>query len=80
MKNYIILFWVILFLYTNKSYTVRIYANQSKANYTVALGHKVLNKKLGIRGLPQTLLVGKRRKVIKYGITPDEYLNMLIKK
>jgi hypothetical protein len=71
---------VILFLYTNKSYTVRIYANQSKANYTVALGHKILNKKLGIRGLPQTLLIGKRRKVIKYGITPDEYLNMLILK
>ncbi|MFA9214102.1 MAG: hypothetical protein ACEQSR_09705 [Candidatus Methylacidiphilales bacterium] len=70
---------VILFLYTNKSYTVRIYGSQSKANYTVALGHKVLNKKLGIRGLPQTLLVGKRRKVIKYGITPEEYLNQLIK-
>ncbi len=70
---------VIMFLYTNKSYTVRIYGSQSKANYTVALGHKVLNKKLGIRGLPQTLLVGKRRKVIKYGITPEEYLNQLIK-
>lgn len=71
---------VIMFLYTNKSYTVRIYGSQSKANYTVALGHKVLNKKLGIRGLPQTLLVGKRRKVIKYGITPEEYLNQLIKR
>lgn len=70
---------VILFLYTNKSYTVRIYGSQSKANYTVALGHKILNKKLGIRGLPQTLLVGKRRKVIKYGITPEEYLNQLSK-
>lgn len=68
---------VILFLYTNKSYTVRIYGSQSKANYTVALGHKILNKKLGIRGLPQTLLVGKRRKVTKYGITPEEYLNQL---
>jgi len=70
---------VILFLYTNKSYTVRIFASQSKANYTVALGHKILNKKLGIRGLPQTLLVGKHRKVMKYGITPEEYLKSLIK-
>jgi hypothetical protein len=68
---------VIMFLYTNKSYTVRIFGSQSKANYTVALGHKLINKKLGIRGLPQTLLVGKRRKVIKYGITPEEYLNQL---
>lgn len=70
---------VIMFLYANKSYTVRIYGSQSKANYTIALGHKDINKKLGIRGLPQTLLVGKRRKVIKYGLTPQEYLNMLVK-
>jgi hypothetical protein len=68
---------VIMFLYANKSYTVRIFGSQSKANYTIALGHKILNKKLGIRGLPQTLLVGKRRKVIKYGITPEEYLKTL---
>lgn len=70
---------VIMFLYANKSYTVRIFGSQSKANYTIALGHKDVNKKLGIRGLPQTLLVGKRRKVIKYGLTPQEYLNMLVK-
>lgn len=68
---------VIMFLYANKSYTVRIFGSQSKANYTIALGHKILNKKLGIRGLPQTLLVGKRRKVIKYGISPEEYLKTL---
>ncbi len=68
---------VIMFLYANKSYTVRIFGSQSKANYTIALGHKILNKKLGIRGLPQTLLVCKRRKVIKYGITPEEYLKTL---
>ncbi|MCF8428719.1 MAG: hypothetical protein K9G64_01195 [Bacteroidia bacterium] len=66
---------VIMFLYTNKSYTVRIFGSQSKANYTIALGHKLINKKLGIRGLPQTLLIGKRRKVIKYGLSPEEYLN-----
>lgn len=71
---------VIMFLYTNKSFTVRIYGSQSKANYTVALGHKIINKRLGIRGLPQTLLVGKRRRVIKYGMSPEEYLNQLIHK
>lgn len=70
-------FRVILFLYTNKSYTVRIYGSQSKANYTVALGHKIINNKLGIRALPQTLLIGKHRKVIKYGLTPEEYINQL---
>lgn len=69
---------VILFLYTNKSYTTRIYGSQSKANYIVALGHKIINKKLGIRGLPQTLLVGKRRRVVKYGISPQEYLDQLL--
>ncbi|MFZ4798495.1 MAG: hypothetical protein ACOYMA_13440 [Bacteroidia bacterium] len=66
---------VIMFLYTNKSYTVRIFGSQSKANYTVALGHKLINKKLGIRGLPQTLLIGKHRKVIKYGLSPEEFLS-----
>ena len=71
--------WVIMFLYTNKTYTVRIFGSQSKANYTIALGHKLINKKLGIRGLPQTLLIGKRRKVIKYGLSPEEYLNQLQK-
>jgi hypothetical protein len=68
---------VIMFLYTNKTYTVRIFGSQSKANYTIALGHKLINKKLGIRGLPQTLLIGKRRKVIKYGLSPKEYLMQL---
>ena len=69
-----------MFLYTNKSFTVRIFGSQSKANYTVALGHKLINKRLGIRGLPQTLLVGKRRRVIKYGMSPEEYLNQLTHK
>jgi hypothetical protein len=58
---------------------VRIFGSQSKANYTIALGHKLINKKLGIRGLPQTLLIGKRRKVIKYGLSPEEYFNQLQK-
>ena len=71
--------WVIMFLYTNKTYTVRIFGSQSKANYTIALGHKLINKKLGIRGLPQSLLIGKRRKVIKYGLSPEEYLNQIDK-
>ena len=68
-----------MFLYTNKTYTVRIFGSQSKANYTIALGHKLINKKLGIRGLPQSLLIGKRRKVIKYGLSPEEYLNQIDK-
>ncbi len=64
---------VILFLYINKSYELRIYGTQSKANYIVALGNKEISKQLGIRGLPQSLWIGKRRKVKAYGISPNNF-------
>ncbi len=65
---------VLLFLYVNKSYELRMYDSQSKANYIVALGSKEISKKLGIRGLPQSLWLGKRRKVKAYGISPSKFL------
>ncbi len=65
---------VILFLYVNKSYELRMFDSQSKPNYIVALGSKELSKKLGIRGLPQSLWLGKRRKVKAYGIRPNRFL------
>lgn len=68
---------VILFLYVNKSFELRYFSSQAKPNYILALGHKNISNKLGIRGLPQTLLVGKKRSVKKYGISPEEYFKNL---
>ena len=56
------------------AYELRMYDSQSKPNYLVALGSKEISKKLGIRGLPQSLWLGKRRKVKAYGIRPNKFL------
>lgn len=70
---------VILFLYVGKSYEMRFFASRARPNYILALGHRDVSKKLGIRSLPQTLLIGKRRKVKEYGISPKTYYGQLQK-
>lgn len=57
---------VLIFLFVQKSYELRMFANQSHAPYLVALGNKELARKLGIKGLPQTILTKKRRRLIAY--------------
>ncbi len=65
---------VIMVLYVNKSYELRIYNTDAKPNYYLAYGNKELSRKLGIGSVPQTLYLGKRRRVKQYGLKPEEFI------
>lgn len=67
---------VIMVLYVNKSYELRIYNSDAKPNYHLAYGTKELSRKLGIGSVPQTLYLGKRRRIKQYGLKPEELLRM----
>lgn len=65
---------VICVLFVNKSYYFKEFAHEAEANYYVALGTKEIARKLGINSIPQTIWLNKKRKVIKYGIKPSEFI------
>jgi hypothetical protein len=65
---------VICVLYVNKTYELRIFNSDAQPNYLLAFGTKELSNKLGINSLPQYLYLGKRRRVKKYGLNPNEFL------
>ncbi|MBC7382641.1 MAG: hypothetical protein H7296_06540 [Bacteroidia bacterium] len=65
---------VICVLYVNKSYELRMFGSEAHPNYLLAFGGKELSKKLGINSVPQSLWLGKRRRVKKYGLKPNEFL------
>jgi hypothetical protein len=69
---------VIMVLYVNKSYELRIYNTDAKPNYYLAYGNKELSRKLGIGSVPQTLYLGKRRSVKQYGLKPEEFIRKYI--
>jgi hypothetical protein len=71
---------VICVLYVNKSYELRIYNTDAEPNYILAYGTKELSNKLGINSVPQSLYLGKRRRVKKYGLNPNEFLREWISK
>lgn len=65
---------VICVLYVNKTYYFKEFAHEANANYFVTLGTKEVARKLGINSIPQSLWLNKRRRVIKYGIKPSEFI------
>ncbi|MDZ4666304.1 MAG: hypothetical protein SGJ00_00325 [bacterium] len=67
---------VICVLFVNKSYELRIFKSDADPNYPLAYGNKELSTKLGINTLPQSLYLGKRRRVKQYGLNPNEFLRM----
>jgi hypothetical protein len=71
---------VVMVLYVNKSYELRIYNTDAKPNYALAYGTKELSRKMGIGSVPQTLYLGKRRRVKQYGLKPDEFIRNYYKK
>ncbi|OYU96799.1 MAG: hypothetical protein CFE21_00490 [Bacteroidetes bacterium B1(2017)] len=71
---------VICVLYVNKSYELRIFQTDAQPNYILAYGTKELSNKLGINSVPQTLYLGKRRRVKKYGLNPNEFLRSYLEK
>lgn len=68
---------VIGFIEVNKSYELSIFGQYSYLNWVLAYKNKDLNKKLGIRGLPSSIYTKKRRRVVKYNLTPNELLQEL---
>ena len=68
---------VIGFIEVNKSYELSIFGQYSYLNWILAYKNKDLNKKLGIRGLPSSIYAKKRRRVVKYNLTPNELLQEL---
>jgi len=71
---------VIGFIEVNKSYELSIFGQYSYLNWTLAYKNKDLNHKLGIRGLPSSIYTKKRRRVIRYNLTPNELLQELNRK
>ncbi|MFI5222304.1 MAG: hypothetical protein ACHQK8_08265 [Bacteroidia bacterium] len=65
---------VILFMEINKSYEMKIFGTYSNLNYTAAFKDKEIARLLTIRGLPSSLWIGKRRRVIKYNVKPGDFL------
>lgn len=71
---------VVCVLYLKKSYDLNIFLDHAKPNYLLVNGSKSISEKLGIRSLPQSLYIGKRRRVKQYGLKPNEFLRMYLGK
>lgn len=68
---------VIGFIDVNKSYELKIFGTYSSLNWIAAYKNKYVTQKLKIRGIPSSLWLGKRRKVKKYNLTPQQFLEEL---
>lgn len=70
---------VILVMFVRKSYELRIFQSDARPNYMLAYGTRDLSAKLGINSTPQSLYLGKRRNVKRYGLTPQDFLQEYLK-
>jgi len=68
---------VIGFIDVNKSYELKIFGTYSNLNWIAAFKDKYTLQKIRLRGLPSSLWLDKKRKVLRYQITPEQlYKNM----
>jgi len=65
---------VICVLYSKNSYELKIYQDYVKPSYLLAYGTKNMSDKLGIKSIPQSLYLGRRRKVKFYGKKPQDFM------
>ena len=68
---------VLAFIDVNKSYELKIFGTYANLNWIAAFKDKYVIQQLKLRGIPSSLWLGKKRKVIKYNITPESLLNEL---
>lgn len=68
---------VIGFIDVNKSYELKIFGQRNNLNWIAAFKNKEVNRSLGVRGLPSSLWLGKRRRVQQYNITPEQFLQKM---
>lgn len=67
---------VIAFIDVNKSYELKIFGTYSNLNYIAAYKEREIIQKLAVKGLPASIWLGKRRKVIAYNLRPQEFLKV----
>lgn len=65
---------VIAFIDVNKSYELKIFGTYANLNYDAAYKDRELARKLAIRGLPSSIWLGRKRKVISYNVKPQDFL------
>ncbi len=65
---------VIAFIDVNKSYELKIFGMYSNLNWIAAYKNKDINRQLKVRGLPSSLWVGRKRKLVKYNLSPADFL------
>jgi hypothetical protein len=65
---------VIGFIDVNKSYELKIFGMYANLNWIAAFKKKDINRMLKIRGVPASLWLGKKRRLRKYNLSPDEFL------
>lgn len=67
---------VIGFIDVNKSYELKIFGMYSNLNWIAAYKNKDINRMLKVRGLPSSLWIARKRKLVKYNISPQEFLRV----
>lgn len=70
---------VIGFIEFSKSYELSVFGQFGKPNWILANKDKYLNKSLGIKGLPSSILTYKKRRVRAYHLSPKEVFELLSK-
>ena len=68
---------VIGFIDIDKSYELKIFGQYANLNWIAAYKNKYVIRDLQLRGMPASLLLGKKRKVMQYSISPQELLKKL---
>lgn len=68
---------VIVFLDVQKSYELTIFGAYSNLNWIAAFKDKYTIQELKLKGLPSSILMGKKRRVKQYNLTPADVLRML---
>jgi hypothetical protein len=66
---------VIAFIDVNKSYELKTFGATSSLNWVAAYKDKEINRKLSVRGLPSSIWLCKRRRVVTYNLSPQQFLD-----
>jgi hypothetical protein len=66
---------VLAFIDVNKTYELRIFGTYSNLNWIAAYKDKDISRMLYVRGLPSSLWIKPRRRLVQYNLSPSDFLN-----
>lgn len=66
---------VIAFIEVNKSYELKIFGTYANLNYLAGFREREIVKALSVHGLPSSIWLRKRRKVVAYDLKPEVFLD-----